>query len=100
MSNVRIGHRAALTAVIIAFIAGIAGSLAIRPPGGAERGAAAIANGRTQRIHWRMPVAFQTTMPTIGDNPVYVTDMIYAVSGGGVDREDDLGGRLLARGES
>ena len=87
MSNVRIGHRAALTAVIVAFIAGLAGSLAIRPPGGVEHGAAAIASGRTQRIHWRMPVAFQTTMPTIGDNPVYVTDMIYAVSGDGVRLE-------------
>ena len=87
MSNARIGHRAALTAVIVAFIAGLVGSLAIRPPGGAEQAVAATAGGQMQRIHWRMPVAFQTTMPTIGDSPVYVTDMIYAVSSGGVHLE-------------
>ena len=84
MSNARIGHRAALTAVIVAFIAGLVGSLAIRPPGSVVHTVAVTEGGRTQRIHWRMPVAFQTTMPTIGDNPVYVSDTVNTVSGGAV----------------
>jgi len=34
------------------------------------------------RIRWRVPVVFQTTWPVLGDNPVYVSQMIKEASRG------------------
>ena len=78
-------NKAALAAVITAFLVGIIGSLAVRPPGNT----ATTPNGATDqqastRIHWRVPVSFQTTLPVLGDNPIYVADMIDRASSGGI----------------
>lgn len=32
-----------------------------------------------------MPVSFQSSMPVLGDNPIYVTGQIHAMTGGGID---------------
>jgi TRAP-type mannitol/chloroaromatic compound transport system substrate-binding protein len=80
-----IGNRAALTAVVVAFVVGIIGALAVRPSGGNADRAATGESAVARRIHWRLPVAFQTTLPGLGDNPVYVTEMLRAASGGAVD---------------
>ena len=79
-------NRAAGFAVMVAFLVGIIGSLAVRPPGAAAPASVATANATETpaRIHWRMPVVFQTTMPVLGDNPVYVADMIRRASGGAI----------------
>ncbi len=82
-------NKAALAAVITAFLVGIIGSLAVRPPGGAAATAAVTAPGERvpARIHWRLPVVFQTTLPVLGDNPLYVADIIQRASGGAVQLE-------------
>ena len=36
------------------------------------------------RIRWRVPLVFQTTIPVLGDNPVYVADIVKRASGGAV----------------
>jgi len=83
-----ISHKAALGAVITAFLVGIIGSLALRPPGDAARthriDADSPANVVKVRLHWRLPVVFQTTLPVLGDNPLYVADIIKRASGGAV----------------
>ena len=82
----RISNRAALFAVITAFIVGMIGTLAVRP---VHAPAAAIgamnAPNQGARISWRLPVVFQTTMPVLGDNPVYLTNTIRAASSGAID---------------
>ncbi|MGD8831841.1 MAG: hypothetical protein PVF57_14660, partial [Pseudomonadales bacterium] len=81
------GSRAFLAGIVVAFVVGIIASLAIRPPGRplageptpTGTGPAAV------RIAWRMPVSFQSTMPVLGDNPIYVTEQLRRMSGGAVD---------------
>ena len=92
----RISNRAALFAVITAFIVGMIGTLAGRP---VHAPAAAIgamnAPNQGARISWRLPVVFQTTMPVLGDNPVYLTNTIKAASGGAIDLQIFEPGELL-----
>ncbi len=79
-------QRAALVAVIVAFLVGIIGSLAIRPPH-ARVGAASpqdAGNPAEIRIHWRVPVAFATNLPALGDNALYVAETLSAISAGAV----------------
>jgi TRAP-type mannitol/chloroaromatic compound transport system substrate-binding protein len=81
----RISNRAALAAVVTALIVGFIGSLAVRPPGGGEAANSPQPSGeQAERIRWRVPVSFQTTMPVLGDNPIYVTDMIRRASNGAI----------------
>ncbi len=82
-------NRAALTAVIVAFIVGLIGSLAIRPHGntGASPAATTVQEAQPVRINWRLPVVFQTTLPVLGDNPLYVVDIIKRASNGAVNLE-------------
>ncbi len=79
-------QRAALAAVVVAFVVGLFGSLAVRPPGqpGAVIPAHEGADASPVRIQWRVPVVFQTTLPVLGDNPVYVADIIRRSSNGAV----------------
>ena len=86
MNGSRITNASALVAVLAAFLVGGLASLAIRPRGGegaTDREQAAETTAR--RIQWRLPLSFQTTMPVLGDNPIYVTDMLRASSAGAVD---------------
>lgn len=79
-----LSNRAALTAVVVAFSVGIVGSLAIRPITGEQ----AQQHGKTAdveaRISWRVPVVFQTNLPVLDDNLVYVAHEIDAASGGAI----------------
>lgn len=89
MGHRALSHRAAGTAVAVAFVAGIIGSLAVRPPGQAAAGAAATGSPATAtasagRFRWRVPVAFATNLPALGDNAVYVSDTLRAVTDGAV----------------
>ena len=86
MSGSRITNASALVAVLVAFLIGALFSLAVRAPGGeGAAGPAQDADAVARRIHWRLPLSFQTTMPVLGDNPIYVTDMLRASSAGAVD---------------
>ncbi|MGE4608272.1 MAG: TRAP transporter substrate-binding protein [Myxococcota bacterium] len=69
--------RAALVAVCIALLVGVIASLAIRPP--SQR----LHSGATKNLkaaRWRMPVAFGTNLPALGDNPVWVAEQIRRAS--------------------
>ena len=88
MSRSKITNASAAVAVAVAFLAGMIGSLALRPAGGGtavHTGAADSDTEVTRRVHWRLPLSFQTTMPVLGDNPIYVTESLRAASGGAVD---------------
>ena len=89
-------NKAALAAVITAFIVGIIGSLAVRPPGQAVASATNISDsGVAVRHRWRIPVVFQSTLPVIGDNPVYVFDIINRASGGAFQLEVSEPGEIV-----
>jgi TRAP-type mannitol/chloroaromatic compound transport system substrate-binding protein len=87
LSKNSISNRAALFAVVTAFVVGTVGTLAIRPVHAPDAGSLASAQTQTSpaRLAWRLPIVFQTTMPVLGDNPVYLTQMIKAASGGAID---------------
>lgn len=89
MKQRALSFRAAAVTVIVAFLAGLGGSLALRPPGeyrppigmqhgGADGGPAAV------QFRWRVPVAFATNLPALGDNALYLSDTLRAVSDGAV----------------
>lgn len=81
-----LSHRAAGLAVMVAFLAGLLGSLALRPPGAGSAPAAspgADSNAHS-RFRWRVPVAFATNLPALGDNALYVSDAVRDVSAGAV----------------
>jgi TRAP-type mannitol/chloroaromatic compound transport system substrate-binding protein len=78
-------NRAALTAVVVAFLVGVIGSLAIRPPSGAAPTTdATTAAAGEARVRWRVPVSFGTNWPVLGDNFLFVADLIERASGGGI----------------
>ena len=88
MSRSKITNTSAAFAVAIAFLTGLIGSLALRPAGGpvaSDSGGSASTGEVVRRVHWRLPLSFQTTMPVLGDNPIYVTESLRAASGGAVD---------------
>jgi TRAP-type mannitol/chloroaromatic compound transport system substrate-binding protein len=84
--------RAFAVAVVIAFGAGLLASLALRPPGdgpGTERPATRAAGdpgadpGQPE-VTWRVPAAFGTNLPALGDNVLYVRDALAAATDGAV----------------
>ncbi|MEE4360933.1 MAG: TRAP transporter substrate-binding protein [Pseudomonadales bacterium] len=81
--------RACALAVLIAFGAGLLGSLALRPPGAPPLAAATRAGEDPlgARIRWRVPVAFGTNLPALGDNMLYVRDAAADSSKGAIRLE-------------
>ena len=80
-----LSKRATLIAVVTAFVVGMLGSLALRPHSITGERNLGAGTGQTQsRISWRVPVVFQTNLPVLGDNPVYVAAQVNAASGGGI----------------
>ena len=82
-----ISNRAAGIAVMSAFLFGLIVSLAIRPTGKAEAGPVkdGLTLGAEQvRVDWRVPLAFPTSMPGLGDNPLYVQDVLSVISRGAI----------------
>ena len=84
MNQGRMSQRAALVAVLVAFLVGIIGSLALRPPGEGAARAGGVGEETQIRIHWRMPIAFASNLPALGDNVVYVAETIKAASAGAI----------------
>lgn len=71
-----ISQRAALVAVIVAFAVGLIGSLAVRPPGNTRDAGGRGAGAAMQSVDWRVPISFQTTIPGLGSNPLYLAAML------------------------
>ena len=69
--------------VTVAFVAGVLGSLAIRPPGGAAR-VAASGSAAIEPVRWTVPVGFGTHLPVIGDIAPTIADMALRASGGAI----------------
>ncbi len=87
MDRPSISNRAALLAVVVAFVTGMFSSLAIRPVHQLVESSTFSSSERaagTGRIRWRMPTTFQTSTPVIGENPIYVSEAIRKASGGEV----------------
>tara|TARA_B100000965_G_scaffold304328_1_gene263134 strand:+ start:368 stop:1516 length:1149 start_codon:yes stop_codon:yes gene_type:complete len=85
MTQKQLSKKAALTAVITALIVGFILSLTVRPLHQDNSSTSATENHKGQiRIRWRVPVVFQTTWPVLGDNPVFVSEMIKQASNGEV----------------
>ena len=85
MSGKQISNKAALFAVAMALAVGFITSLAVRPVhiGTSQSLDSSGTQSASQvRVRWRVPVVFQTTWPVLGDNPVYVSQMIKDASRG------------------
>ncbi|MEE4299132.1 MAG: TRAP transporter substrate-binding protein [Pseudomonadales bacterium] len=84
-SKQAVSARAVGLAVVVAFLAGLLASLALRPPG-APAGTEAASAGPSglDRIDWRVPAAFNTNLPALGDNAVWVRDALAAASDGAI----------------
>ena len=87
-------NKAALFAVCIAFAAGLLLSLSIRPHNQTPTQTSASANngaGSPQvskaELNWRIPVAFNSNLPGLGDNILYVAEALSAATGGRLDFE-------------
>jgi len=72
-------NRAALVAVLTAFLVGLLTSLSLRP---AARSADTESSPQQAEQRWRLPTAFGTNLPALGDNVLYVSERITALTGG------------------
>ena len=84
---------AALLAILVAFIVGVITSLTVRPPVKtitADGEAAA-----TEKVRWKVPVAFGTNLPALGDNILYVSQALKEASGGNILWEVFEPGKLV-----
>jgi TRAP-type mannitol/chloroaromatic compound transport system substrate-binding protein len=82
-----ISQRAAAFAVIVAFAVGLLASLALRPPGSGGAASSRAASGDSDiplRARWRVPSAFPTTTPIIGETPVWLSERLRDSSGGAI----------------
>jgi len=83
-------NRAALIAVCVAFATGLIASLALRPPGEITTAdAAKISADKSAfsdaRLRWRVPIAFGSNLPGLGDNILYVAEALKNATGGRLD---------------
>jgi TRAP-type mannitol/chloroaromatic compound transport system substrate-binding protein len=68
----------ALVAILFAFLVGIIGALALRQD---TRAVATQAQGsELAKVHWRVPVAFGTNLPALGDNILHVATSLARAS--------------------
>lgn len=78
-----ISVRAFLFAVLTAFVIGLLASLALRPPGAAPVAAGydPETEAALEPVRWRVPIAFGSNLPALGDNILYVVERLSATSG-------------------
>ena len=84
MAGKSITNKAALTAVITAFIVGMLGTLAVRPVNPTTVTTDVQSKSAQLRLNWRVPIVFPRTMPVLGENPVYLAQMIEQASNGSI----------------
>lgn len=96
-----LSNRAALLAVVVAFLTGVIASLALRPPSRPASSESVQSAGAS--VRWRLPVAFGTNLPGLGDNALFFSERMAAASGGRIEIEVFEPGELvpaLAIGEA
>lgn len=84
--------REALVAVVTAFLVGLLLSLAVRP---APRRIDGVERTSLESVRWRLPSAFGTHLPALGDNVLFVSERIRASSGGRLNFEVFEPGELV-----
>jgi len=84
MARKSINNKAALIAVTSAFIVGMFATLAIRPVNPTAVMTADNGQAAQVRLNWRVPIVFPRTMPVLGENPVYLANMIEQASNGSI----------------
>ena len=84
MARKSIPNKAALTAVISAFVLGMFATLAVRPVNPPAVNTADKSEAAQIRLNWRVPIVFPRTMPVLGENPVYLANMIDKSSNGAI----------------
>jgi TRAP-type mannitol/chloroaromatic compound transport system substrate-binding protein len=84
MAHKVITNRAALIAVVSAFIFGFLGSLALRPVNPIATNLAQPTEASALRLNWRVPIVFPRTMPVLGENPVYLASSLDEASNGAI----------------
>jgi TRAP-type mannitol/chloroaromatic compound transport system substrate-binding protein len=78
-----LSNREAIVAVSVALLTGAISTLALRSPPAAVPGQPGEPGALVGReVRWRMPVAFGTNLPGLGDNALYVAEQIRTASGG------------------
>ena len=77
-----VSNRAALVAVLTAFLVGGLTTLALRPAGSAVQSWAS--QGSISKVRWKLPVAFGTQLPALGDNALFLAEKVAATSGGSI----------------
>ena len=85
--------KAAGAAIAVAFLAGLILSLAVRPrtrvvtPDGetVKSRPSSEAGQTTEALSWRVPIAFKSNLPALGDNIIYVTETLGRISGGAIE---------------
>jgi TRAP-type mannitol/chloroaromatic compound transport system substrate-binding protein len=74
-----VSNRAALVAVLVAFVTGLIASLALRPASREVQ----VGEGRAGlSVRWRVPTAFGTHLPGLGENAPWVLEQIREASDG------------------
>lgn len=76
-------NRSSLVAIVTSFAVGLLASLALRddaPVVQSHMGK----NPQQEQIKWRVPIAFSTNLPALGDNIVYVSETLEQASNGRV----------------
>ena len=76
-------NRNAAFAVVVSFLVGLVGALALRSGDPQQQISSESIAGQKQ-IQWRVPVAFSTNLPALGDNILYVADALKTASNGRV----------------
>lgn len=88
-------NRTALVAVIVSFLLGLTGALALRSAHETTLKSQADGQRLPEQIDWRVPIAFATNLPALGDNVVYVADTLRKATGGRINLHIFEPGKLV-----
>ncbi len=88
-------NRSALFAIVIAFLVGLMGALALRSNSGNAISNTSTGDASRQTVSWRVPVAFGTNLPALGDNILYVSESLKTATDGRIDLQIFEPGMLI-----
>jgi TRAP-type mannitol/chloroaromatic compound transport system substrate-binding protein len=88
-------NRTALVAVAIAFLLGLTGALALRSSHEGDGIGKLAPQASAKPIEWRVPIAFATNLPALGDNVVYVATTLRDATEGRINLHVFEPGKLV-----
>jgi TRAP-type mannitol/chloroaromatic compound transport system substrate-binding protein len=91
----RWNNRTVLVAVFFAFSLGLLGALSLRSMPEYRVGNQATVQLEQHKVHWRVPIAFATNLPALGDNIVYVADSLRRATDGRINLQVFEPGKLV-----